>query len=67
MLRRCPEAKLAGSKIPRLGTLSAISTTGFADVWGGNLSAKPSSGCLPAPSERPRRPRPSRIHQLGRW
>eukprot|EP00964_Phaeocystis_antarctica_P158983 scaffold129877_cov30-Phaeocystis_antarctica.AAC.1 len=34
MLRTRPEAKLAGSKMPRLGTLSAISTTGLADVWG---------------------------------
>eukprot|EP00964_Phaeocystis_antarctica_P018076 scaffold10029_cov52-Phaeocystis_antarctica.AAC.2 len=36
-------------------------------MFGGNLSAKPSSSCLPAPSKRPLRHRPSRIHQLGRW
>eukprot|EP00964_Phaeocystis_antarctica_P020473 scaffold11319_cov61-Phaeocystis_antarctica.AAC.2 len=34
IIPRRPEAKLAGSKMPRLGTLPAISTTGFADVWG---------------------------------
>ena len=27
-------------------------------MFGGNLSANPSSGCLPAPSKRPLRPRP---------
>eukprot|EP00964_Phaeocystis_antarctica_P033655 scaffold19083_cov60-Phaeocystis_antarctica.AAC.2 len=31
------------------------------------LSARASSGCLPAPTARPLRPRPSRIYQVGRW